>query len=109
MADDVIAIQRPFLEMSATEYAQLKQRLLDRWEDVRAILRLAPSPSAMQQLLHEAGGVTTPEQLGLNADDVSKALRNAHYLRHRLTALKINHLLQLIDLNTIQVQDHRTG
>lgn len=107
MAEDVIAIQRPFLEMTTVDYARLKQRLLDSWEDARAILRLAPAPSAMQQLLREAGGVTTPEQLGLNADDVAKALRNAHYLRHRLTALKINHLFQLIDLNNIQVQDRR--
>lgn len=105
MAEDVIAIQRPFLDMTPDAYAELKQRLIARWDEVRAILPLAPAPTAMQHLLREAGGVDTPTQLGLNADDISVALRSAHYLRNRLTALKLVHLFQLIDLNLVQVQD----
>ena len=92
MADPLIKEQTAFIDMSAPEYARLKQRIIDRWEEVRAILQAMPTPTQLAELLRATGGPTQPAELGLTSDDVVLALNNAHYLRQRFTVAKLNQL-----------------
>ena len=92
MADQLIEEQTAFIDMSAQDYARLKQRILERWDDIRAILQAMSTPTQLAELLRAAGGPTQPAELGLTSDDVVLALNNAHYLRQRFTVAKLNQL-----------------
>ncbi|MBN1977341.1 MAG: sn-glycerol-1-phosphate dehydrogenase [Anaerolineae bacterium] len=95
LTDEVIATQRPFLEMTAADFEALKRRIIDKWDEVLEIAATVPPAQEIIRLLEQVGGPTTPQQLGLSAEETQAALDHAHYLRDRFTVAKLGHLMGL--------------
>ncbi len=95
VAETVIAAQARFLNMTAADFARLKQHVLDRWEAIQAIAAAVPPGEAIAGMLRQVGALTSGEALGLSEDEVRRGLLYGHYLRDRLTILKLFHLLGL--------------
>jgi len=95
LADEVIAVQRPFLEMSASDFEALKRRTIDNWDKVLEIAATVPPAQKIAGLLEQVGGPTTPQQPGLSEEETQAALNHAHYLRARFTVAKFGHLMGL--------------
>ena len=96
LASGLTAEQAPFLDLSADALAQLKARILDRWDDLRTLAAAVPSRQALADLLRQVGGATEPAALTLTADEVDEAVANAHYIRNRFTICKLSRLLGLL-------------
>jgi glycerol-1-phosphate dehydrogenase [NAD(P)+] len=95
LADQVIAVQRPFLEMNAADFGALKHRIINNWNEVQEIAATVPTAQEIAGLLEGVGGVTTPQQLGLGEEETQAALNHAHYLRARFTVAKLGHMMGL--------------
>lgn len=93
VAEDVIQSHQEFLGMSQDEFDQLKQRLLNCWEDIKDIAANVPSSEEVAEMLNKVHGPTTPEALGLTQDEVNRGLQYGHFLRSRFTVRKLFHLL----------------
>ncbi len=93
LADELIRSQRPYLDLPPEQSAQIKQKIVDQWEEIQSILASVPPPGEIGALLAQAGAPTTREELGLSADVVEEALRCGHYLRPRFTVIKLLLLL----------------
>jgi glycerol-1-phosphate dehydrogenase [NAD(P)+] len=93
MAEHVIAIQQPFLEMTGEQYDALRTRILARWEDVREVLDRVPPEAVMRDWLERLGGATTPEALGLSRSEYQEGLNVGHYYRPRFSGKKLAHYL----------------
>lgn len=95
LADQVIAVQRPFLEMSAADFETLKRRIIDNWDTVQEIAVTVPPAQEVAGLLEQVDGATAPQQLGLSEEETQAALNHGHYLRARFTVAKFGHLMGL--------------
>lgn len=96
IGDRLIEAHSAFLEQSQQTYDRLKERIVDSWSEVQGIASSVPTPQVLAKLIRKAGGAATPDQLGLCKDEVSEALRHAHYLRNRFTIIKLSHYLGLL-------------
>ncbi|MFN2269851.1 MAG: iron-containing alcohol dehydrogenase, partial [Anaerolineae bacterium] len=94
-ADQVIAVQRPFLEISESDFEALKQKIIDNWDEVQEIAATVPPAQEIAGLLEQVGGATTPQQLGLSDEETQAALNHGHYLRARFTVAKFGHMMGL--------------
>ena len=94
-ADDVIAGQSPFLDMSETEFAALKQRVIDHWDDIRAIAAQVMPDKELGRLLNVVGGPSSGDALGFSEAEIQAGFRYGHYLRNRFTVRKLAHLFGL--------------
>jgi glycerol-1-phosphate dehydrogenase [NAD(P)+] len=54
-----------------------------------------PPAREIAGLLEQVGGPTTPQQLGLSAEETQQALDFAHYLRNRFTVAKFGYSMKL--------------
>lgn len=95
LADQAIRAQARWLEMSVSDHAALKARVLDCWDDVQRIARAVPPTAEMESWLRRVGGPTTPAELGLSAEEYAEGLASAHYQRDRFTIKKLALLLGL--------------
>jgi glycerol-1-phosphate dehydrogenase [NAD(P)+] len=95
LADQIVAVQRPFLEMSAADFEALKRRIVGNWDEVLEIAATVPPAQEIAGLLEQVGGATTPQQLGLSEEEAQAALNHGHYLRARFTVAKFGHLMGL--------------
>ena len=95
IADKLVIEQAPFLDMTATAYARLQQHILERWDQIQAVAAEVPTPQQLIRLLRQAGGATTPAELGLSDEEVEQAVLNSHLFRNRFTICKIGRMLQL--------------
>jgi glycerol-1-phosphate dehydrogenase [NAD(P)+] len=95
LADQVIAVQRPFLEMSTADFEALKHRVVSHWDEILEIAATVPPAQEIAGLLEQVGGATTPQKLGLSAEETQAALNHGHYLRARFTVTKFGHLMGL--------------
>ena len=93
IAEKLLIEQAPFLNLTPQSYDQLKQRILEHWDEIQALANLVPTPQHMAKLLQQAGGATQPEQLGLSAEEVQQALEYAHFLRNRFTVRKLQRII----------------
>jgi glycerol-1-phosphate dehydrogenase [NAD(P)+] len=93
VADQVIAIQAPFLNLTEAEFSNLKQRVGDLWDTIQDIAREVPPPQEIVDLLAQVGGPTNTKWLGLDQSYLPAALKYAHYLRDNLTINKLSWLL----------------
>lgn len=101
-ADEVIAMQQPYLALSAAEYEAAKRRIAANWHQIQAILATVPPPDTIRRLMHTVGSATDWQTLGLEEQRVIEALRYAHHIRKRFTVFKLQQLLRLspqIDLS----------
>ena len=94
-ADQVIADQQPFLQMTDGEYRTLVDRIVTRWDEVRRILATVPPAGEIRGWLERLNGATTPEALGLTADEYQEGLNVGHFYRTRMTAKKLAHYVGL--------------
>jgi len=94
-ADRIIADHRPFLEMLERDFDALRHRIAGRWEKVQEIAASVPSARRIADLLRQAGGPTTPREIGLTGDEVEQALEFSRYLRNRFTVNTVGRLLGL--------------
>ena len=93
VADGIIQAQQPFLRVSEEQFRDLKNRILDRWEDVRAIAARIPAPEALADALRAAGGAGMPQELGLRPDEIQIGERYGHFTRPRFTVARLRLLL----------------
>ncbi|MFN8444325.1 MAG: sn-glycerol-1-phosphate dehydrogenase [Caldilineaceae bacterium] len=93
LADEVIATHKGFINMTEAQYDQLKQNILDHWDEVQAVAATVPSPAELVQMLKAVGGPTSITELGLTEEDYQLADDNAHYLRERFTVRKLMRVL----------------
>ena len=95
IADKLVVEQAPFLDQTPDEYEALKQRILERWDELQAIAQEVAAPEVFANLLERAGGASTPAGLGLSDSEVRDALRDSHYIRNRFTIIKLARILNL--------------
>jgi glycerol-1-phosphate dehydrogenase [NAD(P)+] len=93
IADSLVVEQAPFLDLTPQAYAELKQRILDRWEEIQALASLVPTAQEMSRLLIRAGGPAHPADLHLSDEEVSQALEYAHFIRNRFTIRKLARIM----------------
>jgi glycerol-1-phosphate dehydrogenase [NAD(P)+] len=93
VADGIIQAQRPFFQVSQEQFRQLRNRILDRWEDVRAIAARIPEPEALADALRAAGGAGSPTELGLSREEIEIGQRYGHFTRPRFTIARLRLLL----------------
>ena len=100
IAEQVIEVQAPFLNMSRDEFDSLKRRVIDHWTEIQEIASTVPSPQAITELLLTAGAPADIKALGLDEHEVALAAKYAHYSRNRFTVMKLCKLLG-IDVNDV--------
>ena len=94
-ADRIIAQYGPFLELMQRDFDVWRQRIVSFWADVRRIAASVPPSEELADLLRQAGGPSTPQEIGLEPDDVRQALHLAHYVRNRFTVNTVGQMLGL--------------
>lgn len=95
IADKLVIEQAPFLDMSSSRYDHLQQHILERWDQIQDIAAQVPAPQQLTRLLRQAGGATTPAELGLSDEEVEQAVLNSHLFRNRFTICKLGRMLRL--------------
>ena len=93
LAEEMIAVQQPFLNLTSAQFDELKRKILVNWDAIQTIAHAVPSAAQCTQLLRTVGGPTTPADLGFQPADVALGVQAAHYLRDRFTVRKLWHLL----------------
>jgi len=95
LAEDVIKEHAPFLDMSAAQFEQVKQRVASNWDALQEIAASVPPPEQIIEYLRQAGAVTDAEALGLSNEEVARGFQYGHYLRNRFTIMKLSRILDL--------------
>ncbi|MBI5305749.1 MAG: sn-glycerol-1-phosphate dehydrogenase [Chloroflexi bacterium] len=95
VADQIIHDQRAFLDLTQDTFESLKQRIVDRWDDVQAIAANVPPPQQFADWLRQAGAPITGNERGLSEREVDLAKEYSHYLRNRFTINKLRLILGL--------------
>jgi glycerol-1-phosphate dehydrogenase [NAD(P)+] len=95
IADKLVIEQAPFLDMTPNAYARLQQHILERWDQIQAVAAEVPTPQQVTDLLRQAGGATTPAELGLSEEEVEQAVLHSHLFRNRFTICKLGRMLRL--------------
>jgi glycerol-1-phosphate dehydrogenase [NAD(P)+] len=91
----VLGEQQAFISLSDTDYAQLKQRLLDNWPAIQEIAAAVPAPQQLSAWLQQAGGETNLGALGFSDAEIQEAVEYSHLLRNRFNVNKLWHLFGL--------------
>jgi glycerol-1-phosphate dehydrogenase [NAD(P)+] len=94
-APEVIATHQDFLYLSQAAAQALKQRIVESWDVIQSIAEAVPPADRVIELLEQAGGVTTPQALGLTDEEISSGLRDSHFMRDRFMAGKLCRMLGL--------------
>ena len=92
-ADRLISDMQPFLEMTPSALAQLKNRLVDNWDEVQEIAATVPPAEDLAARLHQAGAAVTPAELGFSDEEAALGINLGHFLRARFTVNKLRLLL----------------
>lgn len=93
IAEQIIELQAPFLNLDADTFGRLKQRVAEQWPAIQEIAATVPPPRELTELLCAAGGPTDAPSLGLSEQEVALAVQHAHYFRNRFTVMKLCYLL----------------
>lgn len=95
LAGQVETEQRRFLDMTAEDYAQLKDKIYRHWDEIVRIAAGVPPAETVAALLTQVGAPTQASMLGLDQADQAEALGLAHYLRGQFTVSKLGRVLGL--------------
>jgi len=95
MADQIIAVQEPFLGMTQEELDVLCANIVTHWPNILRIARLVPPSHEMRSWLEKLGGATSPGALGLSQEEYLEGLRYGSYYRARFTGKRLALLLGL--------------
>jgi glycerol-1-phosphate dehydrogenase [NAD(P)+] len=93
MADQVIAIQAPFLDMTADDLRGLKQNVLGHWDDILRIAATVPPAAETEGWLRKVGGPVRGSDVGLSDEEVALGLAYGHYYRNRFSVGKLSWML----------------
>lgn len=96
LADEVIGVQRNFIEMSPERYDTLKRRILDNWDAIQAVAADVPEPEQVAAWLRTVGGPGSVAELGFTPEEQRLAEQYSHYLRDRFTVRKLMRTLGLM-------------
>ena len=89
VAEQIVAAQQQFLFVTPGQFAALKSRILDAWDEIRAIAARIPPAEQIAAALREAGGPTSAADLGLSEEEDAIARRFAMYTRPRFTVARL--------------------
>ena len=93
IADQIIPIQTPFLNLTASEYEQLLQKIIAEWDAIQQIAATVPPDSEIEGWLRRAGGPVTGADIGLSDAEVAQGIACGHYYRNRFTIGKLSWML----------------
>lgn len=91
--DRIAAEQKRFLQLDAERWNELRIRMVDCWEEILAIARAVPEREEIEKTLQILQAPVKPAELRLTSVDVNAGLAAAHYLRDRMTVLKLASLV----------------
>jgi len=94
VAEKIIQIQKPFLEMTQSNLDILKSKIIDSWDKIQEIANEVPTASQITEWIQSTGGPVTPAQIGVEESKIYNGLKNAHYLRDRFTLNRLRYWLQ---------------
>ncbi|TDG00516.1 sn-glycerol-1-phosphate dehydrogenase [Paenibacillus piri] len=75
------------------ELQELPQRIIERWDAVRAVCGSVPPPAQLAEALRRVGGPTTAAELGVEPELLQDSLRYAMYVRNRYTIIRLHQWL----------------
>ncbi|MDF2958754.1 MAG: 3-dehydroquinate synthase [Paenibacillus sp.] len=75
------------------ELQELPQRIIGRWEAIRAVCASVPSPERLSDALRLVGGPTTAAELGVEPGLLQDSLQYAMYVRNRYTIIRLHQWL----------------
>jgi glycerol-1-phosphate dehydrogenase [NAD(P)+] len=87
-AEEIIKEQKWFLHMTPVEFQKIKERIIEKWDDILEIANRVPLPSQLSKWLQELGAPIHPKELGFDDLETKQALEYSHYLRDRFTINK---------------------
>ncbi|MCX6029113.1 MAG: sn-glycerol-1-phosphate dehydrogenase [Chloroflexi bacterium] len=93
IAEQVIAIQAPFLEMTTADFEALKRKTLASWDAIQRVAATVPPAVDIEGWLRRAGGPVAGREVGLSDDEVTLGVAFGHYYRNRFTIGKLSGLL----------------
>jgi len=88
-SDRIISEQRHFLDLDETRWIALKARIYENWDEILAIVKNVPRGPELEATLNVIKFPLMPSDLDLSETDITEALTAAHYLRDRMTVLKL--------------------
>lgn len=97
LADHLIRLQQPFLDLDEAGYARLRQLVMDKWDEVQAIAASVPPAEEIRRLLRQANLPTEPEQIHLTEEDIREAIQYGHFIRTQFSVMKLSRLLGIND------------
>jgi glycerol-1-phosphate dehydrogenase [NAD(P)+] len=92
-ADQIVAIQAPFLDLTEVAFEQLKSRIVANWDEIQRIAATVPPAGQIEGWLRRAGGPVTGEGVGLSDDEIDWGIREGHWYRNRFTVGKLSWML----------------
>jgi glycerol-1-phosphate dehydrogenase [NAD(P)+] len=93
IAPSIIKTQEAHLAMTPANYSSLRDRIIEKWDDIQALAREVPGPDSLTELLLGVGGATQPADIGLTDADIRHAMDYAQYVRKAFTILNICQML----------------
>jgi len=97
LADQAIDEIHEQLYMSDERFLKLKQMIRDNWNEIVEYAESVPDPEQLADWLRQSGGPTTLQEMGIIPEDMTLALRRAHYLRRRFTVTKMLHYMGMLE------------
>jgi glycerol-1-phosphate dehydrogenase [NAD(P)+] len=92
-ADQIIPIQAPFLELTASDHERLLQKIIAGWDAIQRIAATVPPDSEILGWLRRAGGPVTGAEIGLSDAEIAQGIACGHYYRNRFTVGKLSWML----------------
>jgi glycerol-1-phosphate dehydrogenase [NAD(P)+] len=96
MADELIEIQAPFLNMTEAQFNALKAQILDHWDEIQRIAATVPSATEVTGWLRRVGGPVTAAEISLSDDEFELGVRCGHFYRNRFSVAKLGRMLGLV-------------
>lgn len=96
MADELIEIQAPFLDMTEAQFNALKAQVLEHWDAIQRIASTVPSATEVTGWLRRVGGPVTAAEITLSDDEFELGVRCGHFYRNRFSVAKLGRLLGLV-------------
>lgn len=93
IADHVVALQAPFLDLSLADIAALRARIIERWDEVQRIAATVPPADQIEGWLRRAGGPVTAQEVGLSEEETALGIAYGHYYRPRFTVARLAWML----------------
>ncbi len=86
IADDLIASDPIYMQLAeAGKWLQTKARIIEKWDEILEAAQHVPEPDTLRAWIRSLGGPTTPEELGISAEETALAKEYGHYLRERFS------------------------